>query len=340
MPDYNYPTSGELFQIEQDLLPRLEADRPIFQFFPIVTRDSPLVLWEQQDSYTGLQQIRGINGSPPKVAKVGVKRFQMEPGYYGEHIPIDEIELTLRRQYGTVMTPINIGDLVTDAQRQLLVRRLDRIESIGWTLATTGTFAVSAPFGAIAHQDSYTMQTFTAVVPWATIATATPLADFRAMQLLARGHSVRFDSTSRAYATSVTVNRLLSNTNPNDLGGRRGAGLTGINDLGQVNALWMNDNLPQIVPYDGGYLPDPIGTPFVTFIPDGVVVVVGRRTDGGAIAQYQMTRNAQNPDLSAGPYTKVIDRGEDQVPRAIEVHDGHNGGPAILFPSAFVRMNV
>jgi hypothetical protein len=37
---------------------------------------------------------------------------------------------------------------------------------------------------------------------------------------------------------------------------------------------------------------------------------------------------------------KVIDNGDRQVPREVQVHDGFNGGPAIKFPSAVVRMNV
>jgi hypothetical protein len=53
-----------------------------------------------------------------------------------------------------------------------------------------------------------------------------------------------------------------------------------------------------------------------------------------------MTRNANNPDLAPGPYMRVIDTGEIVIPRSIEVHDGHNGGPVIYFPSAVVVMSV
>jgi MOSC domain-containing protein YiiM len=70
------------------------------------------------------------------------------------------------------------------------------------------------------------------------------------------------------------------------------------------------------------------------------VVIVGRRTDGAPIGNYQMVRNVNNPGMAAGAYMKVIDRGEIEVPRTIEVHDGHNGGPTLTFPSALVRMSV
>lgn len=342
MAEFTYPTNAELREIAQDLLPRLAADRPVFAFMPIEEPDAFLVMWEQEDSYTGLQQIRGLNGAPPKVQRIGLKRFQMQGGVYGEYIPLDEVELTVRRQYGTFATPIDLSDLVMRAQRQLLVRRLDRIETILWALLTTGTFAVPGPAGSILHQDSFSLQTFTASVPWGTAATSTPLADLRAVQILARGHSVRFDRSSALYVNQVTANSILTNTNSADLFGRRVTGLATVNSITQLNELLTMDNLPNIVPYDLGYLQDPVtpgGTSvFVPFIPDHTGVVIGKRTDGAPIGNFQMIRNANNPDLNPGAYMKVIDRGEIEVPRAIEVHDGFSGGPAIWFPSAIVKM--
>src|SRR6185437_3058522 len=138
MAEFTYPTNAELREIAQDLLPRLAADRPVFDLMPIQEPDAFLVMWEQEDSYTGLQQVRGLNGAPPKVVRVGLKRYQMQGGVYGEYIPLDETELTVRRQYGTFATPVDISDLVMRAQRQLLVRRLDRIETIVWTLLSSG----------------------------------------------------------------------------------------------------------------------------------------------------------------------------------------------------------
>lgn len=342
MPEFTFPTNAELREIAQDLLPRLAADRPVFDFMPIEEPDAFLVMWEQEDSYTGLQQIRGLNGAPPKVQRIGLKRYQMQGGVYGEYIPLDETELTVRRQYGTFATPVDLSDLVMRAQRQLLGRRLDRIETIVWNLLTTGTFSVPGPSGAILHQDSFTLQTFTATVPWSTPATATPLADLRAVQILARGHSVRFDRTSKLFVNQITANSLLTNTNSADVFGRRVSGLATVNSITQLNELLTMDNLPNIVPYDNGYLADPVvpggATTFVPFLADHTGVVIGARTDGAPIGNFQMIRNANNPDLGPGAYMKVIDRGEIDVPRAIEVHDGFSGGPAIWFPSAIVKL--
>jgi hypothetical protein len=171
---------------------------------------------------------------------------------------------------------------------------------------------------------------------------ATPLADFRAVQLLSRGHSVRFDQTARAYMNRVTWNNFIKNTNAADFGGKKGMGLQSLTSLGDANTILTGEGLPNIVVFDGGFLND-AGT-FVPFIADAKVVVVGQRTDGGRIGGYRMTRNANNPGLAPGAYTEVIDRGEagsgKQIPRTIEVHDGHNGGPVIYFPSGIVILSV
>lgn len=337
MSDFVFPTSAELREIAQDLLPRLQQDRPIFQHLPVRDVDASVVLWEQEDNYVGLQAVRGLGGAPGKVQKVGLKRYSVIPGAYGEFINIDEIELTNRRQYGTFGQPANIADLVLRAQRQLLVRRLDRVEKIGWLLLSTGTFSVSTPTGAVAHTDTFDPQTVSGSA-WGTAGSGTPLADFRAVQLKARGHSVRFDQSARAYMNRVTLNKLLANTNAADIYGRRTAGLATPNNLADVNSILLMDGLPQIVPYDEGYLDDS-GT-FVPFIADNKTVVVGTRADRAPIGEYQMTRNANNPGMAPGAYMKVIDHGEDRVPRSIEVHDGHNGGPALYMPSAVVILTT
>lgn len=331
-----FPNNNELMQIAQDKLPNLTADREIFKILPMRDHTSALLIWDQKDNYLGLQQVRGLNGEPGKVKRVGAKRYIMEPGVYGEFIPIDELEITLRRPLGTYNGAIPIDDLVLEAQDQLLSRRIDRIEYIGWKLLTTGTFSVAAPNGAVIHTDTFALQTASAAVAWGTSATATPLKDFRAVQLLARGHSVSFGPTARAYLNQVTFNKLIANTNANDLFGRKLTFAT-INTVADVNALLAAEGLPQIVIYDHGYLDDS-GT-FQPWIANDKVVVIGQRPGNQDLGEYRMTRNANNPGAAPGAYMKVIDK-VDEVPRNIEVHDGHNGGPVIWFPSAIIVLST
>lgn len=334
---YTYPTNAELTLVAQNLIPNLMNDRPIFEILPVVESQSAIIMWDQRDNYTGLQQVRGLGGSAPRVQRKGAKRYIMEPGAYGEFVAIDETELTMRRPYGTWNGKMDITDLVMDAQEFLLGRRLDRIEQIGWTLLIAGTFSVAGPNGAVLHTDAYTPQTFSAGVAWSTAATSTPLADFRAVQLLARGSSVSFGSSAVAYMNQKTFNRMISNTNNADLYGRRTSGLGTINNFSQLRELFTGDGLPQIVVYDMGYLND-AGT-FVPWIADDKVVVVGQRPAGQQVGEYRMTINVNNDDMSPGAYMKVVDENE-RPPRVVEVHDGHNGGPVIYYPGSIVVMSV
>jgi hypothetical protein len=336
MVDFVYPSAVVLEQINQELAPRLMANRRIFDILPTQNVDSHLLEWEQKDNYLGLQQVRGLNGQPSRVKQTGGKRYMQAPGVYGEFELLDEQQLTVRRPWGTFAGSIDVTDLVREAQDKLLQRRLDRIEQIGWTLLATGTFSV-ADGVTILHTDAYTTQTFSAAVPWATVATATPLADLRAIQLKSRGYSVNFGAGSRAYMNRSTANALLSNTNQADIAGRRTAGLGSINSMAMVNTLTAMDDLPEIVIYDDGYYDDS-GT-FQLFVPNNRVIVVGQRRDNDPIGQYRFTRNANNPAMEAGPYMKVVDD-PDEVPRSIQVHDGHNGGIVLFHPAAIVVATV
>lgn len=337
MPDYVFPSAVELRQVAQELVPRLTADRPAFDIFPIVEVNTDLLEWEQKDNFTGLQQVRGLNGMPSRVKLTGGKRYLYTPGYYGEFSLIDERQITQRRPWGGPFgTSIDISDLVREAQDKLLLRERDRQELTIWTLLATGTFSVSDGTS-ILHTDSYTTQTFSAGVVWATAATSTPLADFRAVQLKARGYSVNFGAQARAYMNRSTLNAMLNNTNAADIGGRRLAGLSSINSLDDANRLLMMDDLPTVVPYDQGYI-DEAGT-FQLFIPNNKVIVVGARTDGDPVGEYRLTRNANNPDAGPGSYDKVVDD-PNKVPRSVEVHRGHNGGVVIYHPAAVVVMTV
>lgn len=334
MPTFTYPSNAEINEIAQAKLPRLEQDRKIFEIMPIEEKDASLILWDQRDNYTGLQNLRGINGSPPLIRKTGAKQYQERPGYYGEGELIDEIDLTERRKLGTFGEPASIDDLTMQIQDKLLQRRLDRIEWIGWTLLTTGQFVVSTGLGTVAHQGAYALQSYTAAIPWSTVATATPLGNLRAMKLLGRAFSTVFNRTSTLYINQVTANNLISNTNAADLYGRRTSGLGTFNNLLEINQLVMGDDLPTIEVYDEGYLND--SNTFVPFIADGKGVLVGKRPANAPVAKYIMTRNANNPTMAPGAYMYIKDYREEGDAPSIGVYDTHNGGPIVEFPGSII----
>lgn len=340
MADFIYPSNYELREIERDLMPVLTMDDPIFSHFPLVNSPSSDLVWETYDNITGLQGVRGLDGDPSRVKAIGAKRYSMQPGVYGEFLTIDELELTKRRPLGQFQGGVSITDLVRDKQDQLLNREIMRIRAILWTLVGTGTFSVLGERGDITHTDTFSVQTASRAVDWDTAASSTPLADFRAIQLLSRGSSTQFDAGAKAYMNRTTFNKMLSCTNSNDLAGRRVTGLLSVLNLEEINRIFAGEGLPEIVVFDEGYISD--AGVFTSFIADDKVVIMGRRTTGTSLGEYRMTRNANNPNMESGSYVYVQDSATsgNPVPRKISIHRGHNGGPVIYFPLGVVVLSV
>lgn len=335
MSNYVYPTAAELRAVEQVKVPTLTMADPLFTIMPIRTVDSFIVMWEQRDNFLGLQGLRGLDGRPSRVDPTGAKRFQMTPGVYGEFSLITEGELTARRQYGTMASSIDLTDLVMERQDQLLSRRIDRIRQIGWDVLQ-GRFSVSGQAGLV-HTDAYPVTRYTATPAWSVHATAIPLQDFRNVQLFEEGRSASLGANARAFMNRRTFNRMVSNTNTTDLAGRRTSGLATVLNLEEINRVMLGEGLPQVAIYNDGFFSD--AGVWTAFIPENRVIVVGARPNG-SIAEYQMVRNASNPNLEPGAYTRVVDTLDREVPRRIEVHDGHNGGPALYYPGDIVVMSV
>lgn len=356
MANLVFPTSEQLQKVAQEKLPTLTQDDPIFTEFPIISKPWINLRIEFKDSYRGLQQLRGVGGEPQRVAKVTARSYATEPGVYGEYETIDEKEMLERRPLGQWDGFVDIRDLVMEAQDKLLNRRVDRIRWIMWQLLATGSFYVPLPttengtvqapghtdaYGTVTSIGQFGMQTATASVAWSTFATSTPMQDLRAIRLLARGRSVSFGRGAKAYMNEVTFQNMIRNTNAADLGGKKGfigAGFSTLTSVDDVNRFMMEADLPTIVIYDNGYIDDN-GT-FQLFIPNGTVIVVGRRTNGDPLGNYIYTRNMMN-NGEPGPYQFVNDNnvpGMRAIPPRVDVHDGHNGGPVINYPSAIVRL--
>lgn len=340
MTTYQYPENSELQLIDRQLAAKLTLDDPLFAVMPIVDVNAFDLLWDIPNDITGLTNLRGLNGQPGNVTRLGANRFRVQPGVYGEFLTIDEEEMTRRAQLGTYNVPVNLDDLVMECQDQLTNRRISLITKIGWLLLATGTFSIANTHTGIVHTDTYSPQTYDAST-WATHNTATPLADLRAVKLKQRGKGVSFGRQAKAFMNQSVANDMMANTNASDLAGKRQQGLAQPLSLADVNTVLAGEDLPQIVIQDDGYLND--SSTFVNFIADGKVVVVGYRPGGQKIADFALARNANNPNVAPGPYLFVNDRTRGDaksVPPTIEVHGGFNGGPRLYYPAALVDVDV
>ncbi len=343
-----YPTNRELLTIGPDKVARMSADRLGFRLMPMRSVNVGIIQWQQRDNFRGLQQLRGLEGPPTHVKRVGNNFYSLNPGVFGEFGVITETELTMRAGSIVGDVPINVTDLVMEIQDQLIGRELDRIEQIIWTLLSTGTFSVSTPAasgsaGTVAMKDTFAIQTATRNVDWDTAASATPLKDFRTVAALGLSRGVSFGAASLAIMNTVTLNKMLSVTTASDIGGRRTLGGGTINSVSETNRIFNGENLPAVTVYDEGYFDD--SNVFQKYVPDDKVIFVGQRSSGEKIGEYLMTRNANNPGMTPGSYEYVKDyasglNAEKRTPPSIEVHRGHSGGPAIYFPGSIVVLSV
>lgn len=335
--DYEYPTTKELREINPDKIQDLTRNRPTFTIFPLVDSNYWTLEWSIKDNWMGFQQLRGLNGEPSYVKMVGEKAYSAQPGVYGEYMTVDEAMMTLRAQSARSGEPIDISDLVTERQDYLNNRELELVEYIHWKALLDGQFSFVGPTGAT-YADQFPIQT-AAFSDWSDLANATPIKDLMGLKTLSSGKSISFGTGAMIFLNSKTLADLLRNRNANDLGGQMAVssgGVKPIKSLLEINTLLQSHGLPGLFEYDEGYNAEPNNV-FTKWIPDDVLSIVGQRTNGDRLGEYRLVRNAENADMGPGRYEKVIDRGEDRVPRTIEVHRGHNGGLVIFYGSAIVK---
>lgn len=342
MPNFEYPTSAQLTTLAEEKMINLTTNDPIFMLAPIENSADPFLIWEQSVFTGGLQAGRGIGGAPTRVKLDGFTRNVTEPGYYGEFITLSEQDLTVRRAMGDWSRKVSIADLVMKAQDKLLYRRLNRIKKTLYDLFTDGNFVVTRD-NIVMHQGSIDLQTVTAGVAWSNLDTATPLANLRTAQMLVRGTGSSVDARSIAMMNRVTFNNMIANRNTNDLGGRQGYNLQNGYSINQLNQILTGMDLPQIRIQDDSYTDESGNEQF--WLADGEVLIKCSRSDGENPGAYRFTLNSNTPNATGiGAYQYVIDRGESgpgqQIPRTIEIHDGHNGGPCVFRPTAAIKMNV
>lgn len=332
---FTYPTNSDLKAIARDYEPILLEQRVgLSRVMPLERVNADTLFWEQKDNMTGLMQLRGINAATTNVKAIGGKQFTAAPGYYGDNRRIDEAMLTRLRPLGQFTGNIPIDQHTAEATEHLLNRMYDRMEKMIWDVLTAGEFTVTNSAGVI-HTDRFAIQTYAPGTQWSTLATSTPLADFRAVQLLYAGKGVNLGAAATAYMNRKTANYLLGNKNADDLKGLRVGGGNTLNSIAAINQVHIDQDVPQVAIYDEGYYDDS-GT-FTKFIADGKVVVVGARGAGQVIGDITLTRNSNVPEI--GPdYAITIE--ELKNPREFVVHSFANFGPRLYYPGSIVAMTV
>lgn len=335
------PTASEVMELQMELFPRYLEGRVGLDIMPFKETDLPSIVLHQPDIFKGLQAFRGL-GKPTQSVPARYNPYgtfcHVEPGYYGEHDELGEEIMTKWASAGSCNQIFDTTNYVTMIQQRLLERRANRIEYNIWQTLAFGRYTALNQAGQVIHEAQFNTQNISAAVPWTNFLGSFPLRDFRAIQLLSRGTSARFDSCAKAYMNRETANLLMSNTNPNDVGRVGLSACCTFMSIGQINQQFEAQGLPQVVIYDEGFIDD--SGNFNTYIPYGYVIVVGCRPNNVPIGNFWLTRNAVGCTVTSGFWQKLVDTCDREVPRRLIIYDGFNGSPALEYPRAVVQLRV
>ncbi len=330
------------------------ASDPLLKLLPMQFKDTAKVKWDQPENGYGLLSARGLNSKPDITGVAGFKEYSMDPGYYGEQTIIDEKQMTVQREPGTIADPIEMDYLISNSVKQLTRRLLDRVRYIIGLLFYSGKFFVQNNEGSVVHTDAIeNFNLLTPSTPWSSASSAVPIDDMLGWQYtLQTGTSSVFDESTTILMSDLTINDLLATTQIRNVFklqyGSSPLGLKGMNDI--LNGF----GLPSIQRYNEGYYPtqaDGIAhTNFTRFLPYKKIIWAGKRPEGVPIGNFLLTRNMINkapvggaPDLSydnsnakgglaEGIYTLL--KYVHEVPVRMELDIGFNGGPAVRYPSS------
>ena len=248
---------------------------------------------------------------------------------------------------------MSIDDLVMDRFSARMGKDAIRQEWEIWQ-CLQGSLAINENGVVIA--EAFPIQSFTPTVPWDTSATATPLKDLNAIKLLFRGTGASAQGAV-IKLNQATFNKLLENTNANDLRGFNVENFRSATfDIDQFNKLLAARGLPIFEVYDEGYLDD--AALFQPYIPNGRAICVGKRAAGQPVGNYILTPtlHRQNGGQPAPGFFAFITvngapspMGTTSVDLAtlgaagnpkIAVTSGFYGGPVLYYPRSIVKINA
>jgi hypothetical protein len=321
-------------------IPRAMEDRLGLKIFPLGTVNETKLIYERLDLWRGLQYARGVGGTFGRLKRPNVSQLQVDPGHYGDIYQITEADLESLRQIGSWTEFDTQGDHTKRATTWLTERFLDRVEKNIWDICLTGTFEAATEGGTPLMTPVFEIDAATPPTLFNNLSASTPRRWLheQIIRLNQRGFAVDYSKAIFA-CNSNTAKMILDNTNAADIGGRRLAPSVTVNSLEEVNSILLSNGIPKITCYDGVWYPEGTGGPNL-FIPDGKMVLAGRRKDGEQIGQYRLTKSAFNKNSAPGEFYQVLDYRDTTGDARIDIKMGHNGGPVPLYVEAMSVFNV
>lgn len=321
---------------------------------PVVGKNSQVVEWDEMDNETGMTAVHTMNTDPKVASRPGSKLKSYEPIPHKETELVKESELLKARAYGTLGGVISIQDLVMEAFLRGMNKDDIRVEWEIWQ-ALLGSLVIDE--NGYILTETFPIQVYNPVVPWDTLATAEPLKDLNAVKLLFAGTGASAQGAI-ARSNQATFNKILENTNADDL---RGFNVDNFKaaafDLMQFNKMMEARGLPVWDIHDEGYFDD--NKVFQRFIPNGKVVIEGKRPAGQKVGDYCTTpslHRSQGGMPAPGRFSFITVNGQPNATGmeagvslgqlgahgnpSIGVVHGIYGGPRIKYPRSVVKINA
>lgn len=348
MPSCIVPTPTEIVQVGAQIIPYKKKELlGINSLLPFKYVDNTSITINRPDLIRGLQGWRGLGGEAPRVT-AEFDRFgkfcQFWPGYWGETESVGEAELAQTAEPGSCPgQPLNAKNEIARIQSRLTTRALMRMEKLTWDTLRTGRYIAQNQIGQIIFQQFFNIRQVRATIPWTNIVASAPLSFLRSLPEIFRDSSAVFGGTCTTYIMNrTTINRLLENRNPNDLGRGNLSSCCNTMTLEWINAQLAAQGLGQIVVYDNRWLDDNGGIQL--FIPDGAVIIKGCRPDTTQVGHYYLTKSMNDclemKGDSQGMWYYFHDTCGTKIAREITVGAGHNGGPIIEYPEMIISAQV
>ncbi len=339
-----YPSNYTLEKLQAEMAPQYAEGRLGLKIMPIKTTTRHNIVLDEPDIFRGRQAWRGI-GKPVEKATGSFnlmgRKCTFSPGAYGESEEIDEEFLTMASSEYCGGKPVDLTEAVGIIQNRLLHRRYALIESMIWNSLVHGWYRATNSQGQVVQEQQFNTSHVATGIPWSDHENATPMADLMCLFGFGEASSAEFDSTATIYINQVTANCLVKNRNLDDIGNiGRDCGGT-IMNLGAINEYMKAGNLPQFQVYTKGWVDD--NGSFQKFIPDGIGVVIGGWSGAmqEKVGNYYLTRRTLGCGTGSGAWTFIRDNCKyNEIPRKIEISDGHNGGPIIRYPKRVITLQT
>jgi hypothetical protein len=346
-----FPTNAELDLVVQDYVAQTENFIGA-TILPETNSMHQKVRWDERDHDRGMTNAH-VMGTDPKVdRRMGSVTREYEPIPFKETDLFKEDEILRSRELGTLNQTLDLSREIARTAKNRLDKTRIRMEWLRWQ---TLLGSISINENGVKVNETFPVQPHDAAVAFSTVATAAPLKEFNAVKLKFRKTGASAQG-GKAYLNQTTANSILENQNANDLKGFQNANFTQLPySIEEANKILSVRGLPELVVYDEGYIDE--NDDLQLFIPDGKIIVVGKRPAGQTVGDWVSTPSLhRNVDGQPAPgYFSIVEvngqsseivgavsmsqLGQGKNPK-VEITGGIYGGTRLIYPKSVVVMDV